>query len=220
MVLLEEAAASQQAHAESVEDEVRRACREVSYAWSRIETQPLEQLVAMAGWADLVLISQPHPADPEDPLMEQLPEQLPIQAPCPVLILPGDGPVPTLPGQQHVLVAWKNCREAGRAIRDALPFLRTADRVTVLTVDPALNRQSDANDILVFLERHGIQAEFLPGDGADNEAGEVILAVAQEQECDLIVMGGYGHSRLRDLVLGSATHTVLSHMRIPVLMAY
>jgi nucleotide-binding universal stress UspA family protein len=219
MALAEEEAGLFRRQAQAIEHEVRRACREVSYSWTVLEGEPLEHLAYLAGCADLVLIGQADADRTDDRALDELPERLPTQVPCPVLILPRQGPVATPPGQ-HVLVAWKDCREAGRALRDALPILQAADRVTVLTVGRVLTQPAEVNDILVFLERHGVEAEFLPDDADDAEAGEAILRRALERECDLIVMGGYSHSRLRDLVLGSATNTVLNHMPVPVLMAY
>jgi nucleotide-binding universal stress UspA family protein len=201
-----------------IEDEVHRACADISYSWSVGEGDALEVLTARAGFTDLVVLSQAHPAGIEHEPLLHLPDRLPLQTPCPALILPGDGEL-VRPGR-HILVAWKNCREAGRAVRDALPFLQSANRVTVLTVGFDDQDDAEPTELSVYLARHGVEAEFHPDARSDQEAGEGILAVAGELECDFIVMGAYGHSRLRDLVLGSATHTVLSRMPVPVLMSH
>jgi len=204
--------------AAQVEEEVHKACRDCSYSWSVIEGDHMKLLTARAAFADLAVLSQSHPAYLEDEVLLHLPDRLPLEAPCPALILPWDGPV-EVPGR-HLLVAWKNCREAGRALRDALPFLQRADRVTVLTVGFDSKDDSEPTDLSVYLARHGVEAEFHPDPTPDDDAGDVILTCARELDCDAIVMGAYGHSRLRDMMLGSATHTVLSHMHVPVLMAH
>lgn len=204
--------------AAQIGEEVHQACRDRSYSWEVIEGDPMKLLAARAGFADLAVLSQSHPAYLGDEALTHLPDWLPLQAPCPALILPWDGPVEA-PGR-HLLVAWKNCREAGRALRDALPFLQAADRVTVLTVGFDAKDDSEPTDLSVYLARHGVEAEFRPDASPDGDAGDLILSHARELDCDAIVMGAYGHSRLRDMVLGSATNTVLSHMHVPVLMAH
>ena len=213
-----EAAVAAREREAQIEEAVHRACRDCSYSWNVVEGDHMKVMTARAGFADLVVLSQSHPAYLEDEILPQLPDRVPLEAPCPALILPWDGPV-DVPGR-HILVAWKNCREAGRAVRDALPLLQAADRVTVLTVGFDAQDDSEPTGLSVYLARHGVEAEFYPDSSPDGDAGDVILTVARELECDAIVMGAYGHWRLRDMVLGSATHTVLTHMHVPVLMAH
>ncbi|MEI8396976.1 MAG: universal stress protein [Rhodospirillaceae bacterium] len=202
-----------------IEEEVHRACRDRSYSWHELRVDGrMRALVARSGFADIVVISQAHPEQTADDFLQGLPQRLPLEAPCPVLILPWD--TQSEVSGRHILVAWKNCREAGRALREALPFLQMARRVTVLTVGFDSRDDSEPTDLSVYLARNGVEAEFHPDTTSDGDAGDVILAVAHELECDLIVMGAYGHSRLRDMVLDSATHTVLSRMHVPVLMAH
>ena len=201
-----------------VEDDVHQICSDCSYSWTVGDGDSLQALTRHAAFADLVVLGQSSPDHDDEHLLAHLAERLPLYIACPVLIVPHNGEVPT-PGQ-HLLLAWKNCREAGRAIRDALPFLQVADRVTVLSVGLEVSDESELNRLSVYLARHGVEAVFHPETSADDDAGEVILSVALDVECDGIVMGAYGHSRLRDKVLGSATHTVLSQMHVPVLMSH
>ena len=201
-----------------VEGAVRRICCDCSYSWKVAEGDPLEALSGHAGFADLVVVGQSDPQGSEDPAPAYLADRLPLQIACPVVIVPHEGEVAT-PGQ-HLLLAWKGCREASRAMRDALPFLQRADRVTVLSVGGDSSDESELNRLSVYLARHGVEADFHPESWPDGEAGEAILSVARDMECDGIVMGASGHSRLRDKVLGSATHTVLSQMHVPVLMSH
>ncbi|MEI6557485.1 MAG: universal stress protein [Rhodospirillaceae bacterium] len=201
-----------------IEDDVRRVCSDCSYSWTVAEGDPMEMLTRQAGFADLAVLGQSGPVPFEDAASAYLADRLPLHVACPVLIVPREAEG-AAPGQ-HLLLAWKNCREAGRAVRDSLPFLQAADRVTVLSVGVDSSDESDLTHLSVYLARHGVETECHPESWSDAEAGEAILAVAREVECDGIVMGAYGHSRLRDKVLGSATHTVLRQMHVPVLMSH
>ncbi|MER8367707.1 universal stress protein [Mesorhizobium sp. M1378] len=119
-----------------------------------------------------------------------------------------------------VLVAWKDTREARRALTDALPFLAKANDVVIATIDSERDdgiRDSLAN-VAVFLEHHGIMArtEFIRGD-AD---GEHLLAFARSINADLIVSGAYGHSRLREWAFGGVTRTLIEESSINRFMSY
>lgn len=145
-----------------------------------------------------------------------IPDQLAVLAPCPVLILPYADTVPR--PFRRMLVAWKPTREASRALRDALPLLLQAEEVVVLTVgdDDADARQTA--DVEQFLKRHGIAARFTSSTNGDRDAGRTVLAVTHDMSCDTVVMGAYGHSRLRELVMGGVTRWMMSNMDLPVLV--
>jgi nucleotide-binding universal stress UspA family protein len=124
-----------------------------------------------------------------------------------------------------VLVAWKPSREATRAVNDALPLLEAADQVTVLVVDttgPRHHREEaePGSGIALHLARHGIKAVVEQTVAAGQSVADAMLSRAAELGCDLIVMGAYGHSRLRELVLGGVTREILRHMTVPVLMSH
>lgn len=134
----------------------------------------------------------------------------------PVLLLPA-GTVKDL--GSAVAVAWDRSRQAVRAVHAALPILRRAQRVVVVTA-----RQDAADvepsELIHYLAGHGINARtwaFNPESGA---LGQEILREAAKAEAELLVMGGYGHSRLRELVLGGVTRSILSKAEIPVLMMH
>ena len=116
-----------------------------------------------------------------------------------------------------VLVAWNGKREAARAAHDALPFLQGAERVELCAIGEGAGAGLD--DAAGMLRRHGVpvQAERLAG--GDLHAGEMLLAQAVAHRADLLVMGAYGHSRLRELVIGGATRHVLHHATLPVLFS-
>ena len=124
----------------------------------------------------------------------------------------------------NVLVAWKNTREAARAVADALPLLKTAKSVVVAIVDEELGateerRRAPDEDIGRYLSRHGIRAEVHIIDGWTS-TGAALRNEAARTAADLIVMGAYGHSRLREWMLGGATRDVLNSAAVPVLVAH
>jgi len=171
--------------------------------------------------ADLVVASQ---ADPDWPWTERLDiaDRLVMESGRPVLIIPNAGGHERV--GERVLVAWNGRREAARAVFDALPLLRRAMEVKVVFVNPQAERERAADipavDICAALARHGVKCEATeqvqPGAGV----GETLLACAEDCGADLLVMGCYGHARLRELVFGGASRHVLAQMPIPVLMSH
>ncbi|NYZ12054.1 universal stress protein [Azospirillum sp. RWY-5-1] len=217
---LAEATAIAHEKAEEVEREVRAALKDCSYSWTVEEGDHVEQLAARAVYADLAIVTQSHPAHLEDRVLLQVPDRLPLEVPCPTLVLPYDQPA-TAGFGKHIVVAWKNVREASLAVRNAMTFLTAADRVTVLTLEPPGGRGEDqARDIMVFLERHGVRTHHQAQLHRDGDVGEAILDGARQVGADMLVMGCYGHSRLREMVLGGATRTILRTMHIPALMSH
>jgi nucleotide-binding universal stress UspA family protein len=121
----------------------------------------------------------------------------------------------------HVLCCWDGGAAAARAINDALPFLRKTETVEILVVDNERGKyQTHAAEIARHLEHHGIKAEVKTISGTHIDAADAILSHAADCSADMIVMGGYGHSRLRELVLGGATRSILSTMTVPVFMSH
>jgi nucleotide-binding universal stress UspA family protein len=142
----------------------------------------------------------------------------------PVLVVPYVG-APEIIGT-NVVVAWDGGREASRALADALPILVRARKVTVVCLDPSASaRGADvlARDRLVaYLRRHAVAAQIESdafGEG-DIGFGDWLLSRVADLGGDLIVMGGYGHSRWREQVLGGATRALLAEMTVPVLMSH
>lgn len=133
----------------------------------------------------------------------------------PVLVMP-----PGFAGDlgQNVLVAWNGSRESARAVHDALPFLLASRNPVVLCAVGEASRKS-LDDAVAMLERHGVRVRPERVDGPDASAGEILLALATAHAADLLVMGAYGHSRLREFVFGGATRHVLRHAGLPVLLS-
>jgi nucleotide-binding universal stress UspA family protein len=143
-----------------------------------------------------------------------------FQSGRPVILVPPQWKGETL--GQNVLIAWKPSREAARAVADAASFINTAKNVTVLTVDAAPNAygQGPGRDIATHLARDGARVEVRNIDGAGRFAETAIVEEAKAVEADLIVMGGYGHGRLTEFVLGGVTRSLSRSCPIPIFMSH
>ena len=122
----------------------------------------------------------------------------------------------------RVMVCWDGSRNAARAINDAMPFLSRTKAVDVVTISAGKDRSGEIKgvDIAQHLARHGLNVELRRINAGDVDVANVILSDAADRDADLIVMGGYGHSRLREFVLGGATRGILSSMTVPTLMSH
>jgi nucleotide-binding universal stress UspA family protein len=122
----------------------------------------------------------------------------------------------------HVMVCWDGGRAATRAVGDAMPFLEKAKHVDVVIVaaEAAKSGEVPGADLGQHLARHGIKVEVKRITSPDIDVASTILSYAADAGSDLIVMGGYGHSRLREFVLGGVTHAMLDSMTVPVLMSH
>ncbi len=138
----------------------------------------------------------------------------------PALVVPYAGEFKTV--GRRMLVAWKPTREAARAVCAALPLLRRAERVHLSAPpDEAPGGGCGVPELEAFLRLHGVAVEIARhGAVPEEEPGEGLLSLAADVDADLLVMGCYGHSRARELVLGGASRTVLKSMTLPVLMAH
>jgi nucleotide-binding universal stress UspA family protein len=135
----------------------------------------------------------------------------------PVLLAP---PVPPRKLGTNILIAWNCSTEQARTTALAMPLLRNAERVTVLSVKGGNEVPGPPGEQAVqYLQRSGVAAALLTVDVAGRTTGEAILAAAQSLDCDLLVKGAYTQSRLRQLIFGGATRHILGHATLPVLMA-
>ena len=179
--------------------------------WREAEGDPAALLARAARTADLVVAGR---GEADTAGAADLPEQLVTAAGVPVLVLPPQAPAGEIGGT--VLVAWNGSREAARAAHGALPFLASgAGRVVLCAVGEEAGASLD--DAAAMLGRHGVPLRTERVDGPDADAGEVLLARAAEHGADLLVMGAYGRSRLREFVFGGATRHALREAPLPVL---
>jgi nucleotide-binding universal stress UspA family protein len=169
--------------------------------------------------ADLIVCSQTDPKWSGSAKLD-IADRLLLESGRPVLIIPNEGPQQAI--GTRILVAWNARREAARAVFDALPFLRRATEVKVIWVNPQsageLAQDDPAADICNALTRHGVKCETIEAVQPNTNVGRTLLR--HGIGADLLVMGCYGHSRLREFVFGGATEYVLRHMTIPVLMSH
>lgn len=233
-------------HLNFLRERANRSLEQFAPLVQRLGLQSLEQRVVdddpgaglslLARHADLVVIGQADPEHVSTSAGSEFPAQVLTNSGRPVLVVPYAGLPPHPAGGPHaparrVLVAWNASKEAARAVRDALPLLKRADAVLIAVFDPdtekALHGESPGADLLQYLGRHGVDADILVRQTQrsgvlkrPSGTGEALLSLAAEQNCDLMVLGAYGHSRFRETLLGGATRTVLESMTVPVFMAH
>ncbi|HJV87734.1 MAG TPA: universal stress protein [Noviherbaspirillum sp.] len=173
-----------------------------------------------ARYSDLVVIGQFDPDEHSPVVMPDFPEFVVLNSGRPVLIVPHAGRL-DVPGRR-IVVAWDASISATRALVNALPMLKRAQAVDVAVFNPDAGGTSHGEqpgaDIALYLARHGVRVNVIP-QWAETDIGEALLSLAADIGADLLVMGGYGHSRFRELLLGGVTRTVLQSMTIPVLMS-
>ena len=167
--------------------------------------------------ADLVVASQ---ADPDWELSGILdfPDRLVLGAGRPVVVLPNRG---LFQYPERIAIAWNNRREAARALTDAMPLLKKAKSVTVLTIEEEAPREGRLPDteIGAALARHGVDVTLVTDTRGNRSIGEAIRMQAADAGADMLVMGAYGHSRVREMVFGGATRHLFIDMTLPVLFS-
>ncbi|HEX7983746.1 MAG TPA: universal stress protein [Duganella sp.] len=180
-------------------------------------------IVLQARYADLVVVGQHDPADPDAGATRDLPEYAALQGGRPVLVVPYAGRFDRI--DRHALVAWDGSRSAVRALTDALPLLRRTGSVTLAVFNPqrqyGVHGDLPGADIALLLARHGVKVDVLRQDTPPGlDVGNALLSLAADIDADLLVMGAYGHMRWREVLMGGVTRTVLQSMTLPVLMSH
>lgn len=169
-------------------------------------------------YADLLILGQDDPEDPDN-TSYGLADALLFEGACPCLVVPHSGK-PATPGQR-VLLTWNASRESARALREAMPLLKSADTVMALASEPdgvEEGGHAHTDALLKLLKSHGIKAKrcAMP----DIDPSEAIIAQAAEMDADVIVMGAYGHARLREIILGGVTRDLLKRAPTCLLLAH
>ncbi|SDD82236.1 Universal stress protein family protein [Cupriavidus sp. YR651] len=186
----------------------------------------ISQVVAdqEAGWAlatqghfaDIVLPAPPTSFERVPAPMAKAAEYALLNAGRPVLLVPS-GARFHLGG--HILVAWDGRREAARAVADALPLLKKASRVTIQVIATLGGRDDKgATGVVQWLGAHGIAATVRVGKG--DRVADSLLRIADTEQVSLVVAGGYGHSRLGELVMGGTTHALMRHSKTPLFLSH
>jgi nucleotide-binding universal stress UspA family protein len=187
--------------------------------WRTSRRDAVDSVPVHGRYADLLVIGQPSETDGSG-VEPDFAERLLLAAGRPVLLIPYAGDFPSV--GKRVLVAWNAGREATRAITDAIPILREAQQVDVIAFNPkaAPHGEVPGADIGLYLARHGIKVNVSQQTAEDVDVGNQLLSRAADLDVDLIVMGAYGQARMKELVLGGATRTILKSMTVPVLMSH
>ncbi len=177
-----------------------------------------EIVLRRARYADLIVAGQTDPDWDFSPVLD-FPERLAIESGRPVLVVPYAGR--HLEIGRNAVVAWKPTREAARAVFDALPLLKSAQNLQILEVNEHHPPGAVPDTALAAaLSRHGIKSTHRVSAAADIATGDEILSRLAGAGADLLVMGAYGHSRMRELVLGGVTRHISRHMTAPTLWSH
>jgi nucleotide-binding universal stress UspA family protein len=187
----------------------------LSIGWRDLSGTPEEVVVNEARLSDLLVLSR---ATVEtDPNAEITFETALLECGRPLLLAPSAAPA-RLDGT--VVVAWNGSAEGARSLSAGLDLLVRASRVVVVTVETAKTAGQTADDIAGYLAWHGIRAEVRRPMASGEPVGATLLKAAVEAGADLLITGGYGHSRWRELILGGVTRHLLTHATVPVLMSH
>jgi nucleotide-binding universal stress UspA family protein len=167
---------------------------------------------------DLCIVAQPRPEEPA--LVRLLLEAALFESGRPVLVMPY---IQTAGLKlDRVLVGWDGSRSAARAIGDAMAFLRKAKRCQIVIVsgEPAKSDELPGADIAHHLARHDVKVEVNRIASREIDVASTILSHAADASADLLVMGGYGHSRMREFILGGVTRGIVASMTLPTLLSH
>lgn len=166
-------------------------------------------------YVDLLLIPGSYSSETDINLQYLVSDAL-MGSTCPVMVLPEAQSLLSQP-PQRVMLGWDGSQECSRALRLALPMLEDVESVDVVSIS---SNEAEAEDIALHITRHGINATVHFVEGSNSDAGRILLEQAEALKSELIVMGAYGHSRLREQILGGATQYMIEHSHLPVLFAH
>jgi nucleotide-binding universal stress UspA family protein len=187
----------------------------VQIEWREVRGAPQRAFMRQALYADLLVLGQHDGAHRDSGTAKDFVPSTIIESGKPALVIPNtEQSAPTF---DNVFVAWKETREAARALSAAVPLLQKANTVCVAVDADTV----DAHRVLLkrLLQAHGVDAQFHSVSSPASQTGDALLSMATDVGASLMVMGCYGHSRGREWILGGATRSVLQSMTIPVLMA-
>lgn len=200
------------------ETEARHA--DIAYHCQALASLPVEAAASVSAAArlhDLAIVLQPEQG--LDTFDNTIPQEILFESGGPVLFIPytHKGPLQT----RRIGIAWDGSRLAARALRDAAPFLVHAHAITVISInEPQVPEEASVNALSTHLGRRGLTAHVSRVNVDRSDIQPAILSIAADEGLDLIVMGGYGHSRLQERILGGVTHDMIQSMTVPTLMSH
>lgn len=223
--------------AEVIEEERIEACRRawsaaevfeleaknagIAHSWRSAAAFPAEAVTSLGAIArlyDLAVVLQP---DAEHPSFDnRVPQEILFESGRPVLFIPYiyrgafEG--------RRIGICWDGSRLAARALRDAMPFLKRADTLIVITIKEVAkeNAETSAEKLTQHLEMAGLRSTIRTLDASHSEIQPLISSMASDEGLDLLVMGGYGHTRIQEAILGGVTRSALRSMTVPTLMSH
>jgi nucleotide-binding universal stress UspA family protein len=198
--------------------EIEAKLAKIAYGTRTFEAIPAEAgqtIGELARLYDMTIVLQPDPS--EASYDNEIPQQVLFNSGGPMLMVPYIQKEPL--DAHHVGIAWDGSRLAARAVRDAMPFLMGAQAVTVVAVNEEAGETS-SNQLVAHLGRRGIAARIQRLTADRSNIQGAILSVAADSRMGLLVMGGYGHSRLQERILGGVTRSMFASMTVPVLMSH
>ena len=220
----------QRDHYRNEAERIRRSFEEVtskkgvSAEWRTVDAlQPdrAPTIIENGRTTDLIIVAL-REVESEDFDNQSVQASIAMQSGLPVLLIPDSSDIK--PFGDRVFVAWDGGREAARAVHDALPILTSATQTYLHRINPP---PSDAHDVsapaaelATSLARHGVKVETSTSETSNLSVGEELLSEAYGRGCDMIVMGAYGHSRMREFIFGGVTRHVFKNTSVPVLMSH
>ena len=188
-----------------------------SQAMASLPADAAASVIASARLHDLTVVLQPEPE--RQTFDNVMPQEILFESGGPVLFVPHvhKGPLEA----KRIGIAWDGSRLAARALRDAAPFLKRAQVITIISINDAqATAEASATAVSAYLARYGatVRIQQMDTDRADIQPS--ILSIAADDGLDLIVMGGYGHSRLQERIRGSVTRGMIQSMTVPTLMSH
>ncbi|HLX27689.1 MAG TPA: universal stress protein [Casimicrobiaceae bacterium] len=210
-------------------DRAEALLRRMAEAREHVEIQiralginPIDNALAEMRCADLAILSQPGDEIDISGFDRRLLEHALLGSGGPLLVLPFAPSTAEIGG--NVVIAWDGSREAARAVRDALPLLATASRTTLLSIGNRCRLGEDAQRsqerVTAYLALHGVNVQPKRMESTLDDPGELLLSELCDLGADLLVMGAYGHARVRELVLGGMTRTMVEKMTVPLFTSH
>ena len=179
-------------------------------------------LSRVARFSDLLVTGRPYGRG-HDPLAPVVAEAMIFGTCGPVLVVPDQDPTDWSRPFRRICIAWNDGDEALRAARAALPFLKQAEGVDIAIVDPPMHAHDRADPggaLCLWLARHGVRAEISVLAKTEPRVSDVLARFCRDRGCEAVVMGAFGHSRLREAILGGTTRGMLASVPLPLLLAH
>ncbi len=190
--------------------------------WSVIRNQERETLFELARYHDLILVGEDFSIDDPLEIISNPTAKLAVESSCPVLVVPNDFDKKV--ALENPLVAWNGSRESSRAVRDAVPFLRRADSVTIMKGKGRKDFQVKMDDneasLLRYLRLQDVDAHYVATDMEGDSFGELLSDRVEKNDHDFLVLGAYDHSRVKELIVGSTARSLIGNVSIPILLSH